>query len=131
MESIITNVDLKKKFNKKEVSESVMAELDIIRQESKNLKDFIARVFKTPGFGHFKGDSSFLGFLELTWDYAHVGEGLQSDVKKYIKSNKKELDALADDDNWDAINKMLISDFEFEENSKKAEELLQTFNFIF
>ena len=34
-------------------------------------------------------------------EFKQLSEGLKSDVKKYIKKNKKELDSLADDDNWD------------------------------
>ena len=52
------------------LSESVMSELDIIRQESSNLSNFIKRVFNDPGFKQFKGDKSFKEFLELTYNYA-------------------------------------------------------------
>jgi len=60
-----------------------------------------------------------------------VNEDLRSDLKKYIKKNKKELDLLADQDDWDGIYRMLMNDFEVEDESDDAEDLKQTFNFVY
>ena len=60
-----------------------------------------------------------------------VNEDLRSDIKKYIKKNRKEIDILADRDDWDGIYRMLMNDFEVEDGSEEAEDLKQTFNFIY
>jgi hypothetical protein len=60
-----------------------------------------------------------------------VNENLRSDLKKYIKKNKKEIDQLADQDDWDGIYRMLMNDFEVEDGSEDAEDLKQTFNFVY
>ena len=60
-----------------------------------------------------------------------INEDLRADLKKYIKSNEKELNAFADDDNWEAIHNMLRSDFEVKEGSKEEDNLFTTFNFVF
>ena len=64
-------------------------------------------------------------------EFKHLNEGIESDIKKYIKKNKKELNSLADDDNWDAIYQHLYNEFDVEPESKDAKELKQTFDFIF
>ena len=50
---------------------------------------------------------------------------------KEVKKNKKELNSLADEDNWDAIYQNLYTEFDVEPESKDAKELKQTFDFIF
>ena len=50
---------------------------------------------------------------------------------KKRKKNKKELNSLADEDNWEAIYQHLFTEFDTEPESKKAKELRQTFDFIF
>ena len=64
-------------------------------------------------------------------EFKHLNEGIESDIKKYIKKNKKELNSLADEDNWETIYKHLFTEFDAEPESKKAKELRQTFDFIF
>ena len=73
------------------VAESVMSRLDLIRQESDSLEDFISTVYKTPGFKHFKGDKSFKGFLELTYDYT------DQEAELAEKVNESAIDLLADE----------------------------------
>ena len=73
--------------------ESVMSELDIIRQESDSMSDFISNVYKTPGFKHFKGDKSFKGFLELTYDYTNQ----EAELTEANEINEGSIDLLADD----------------------------------
>jgi len=73
------------------VTESVMSRLDLIRQESDSLEDFISTVYKTPGFKHFKGDKSFKGFLELTYDYT------DQEAELVEKVNESATDLLADE----------------------------------
>ena len=60
-----------------------------------------------------------------------LNEDLRSDLKKYIKKNKKELDQLADEDNWDGIYQMLINDFSVDSDSEEAEELKTIFNIVY
>ena len=60
-----------------------------------------------------------------------LNEDLRSDLKKYIKKNKKELDQLADEDNWDGIYQMLINDFSVDSDSEDAEELKTIFNIVY
>ena len=60
-----------------------------------------------------------------------LNEDLRTELKKYIKANQKELNSLADADNWDAIHNMLRTDFNAEEGSKEEDNLFTTFNFVF
>ena len=64
-------------------------------------------------------------------EFKQLNEGLESDVKKYIKKNKKELNNLADDDNWEVIYHDLFTEFDVEPESSQAKDLKQTFDFIF
>ena len=56
-----------------------------------------------------------------------VNEDLKSDVKKYIKKNQKDLDAMADADQWDQIHNQLYTDFDVEPDSSDAQELKTVF----
>jgi len=67
--------------------------------------------------------------LQEEWEA--IGEGLESDIKKYIKKNKKELNSLADDDEWETLYQLLYTEFDVEPESDKAKEIKQTFDFIF
>lgn len=74
--------------------------------------------------------------IEDNWKYllekfAITNEDLRADLKKYIKNNKAEIDALADQDNWDGIYDMLMNDFEIKEDSKQAEEIKTIFNIVY
>lgn len=64
-------------------------------------------------------------------EFKQLNEGLESDVKKYIKKNKKELNNLADDDNWEVIYHDLFTEFDVEPESSQAKDLKQAFDFIF
>ena len=64
-------------------------------------------------------------------EFKQINEGIESDVKKYIKKNKKELNSLADDDNWEDLYQHLYTEFDVEPESDDAKELKQTFDFIF
>ena len=64
-------------------------------------------------------------------EFKQLNEGIESDVKKYIKKNKKELNSLADDDKWDDLYQHLYTEFDVEADSNDAKELKQTFDFIF
>ena len=59
-----------------------------------------------------------------------VNEDLRSDVKKWIKKNKKEIDKLADEDDWYSIENMLVSDFGVEDEDGMT-DLVDTFHFIY
>ena len=64
-------------------------------------------------------------------DFKRMDEGIQSDLKKYIKKNKDELESLADDDQWETIYQDLYTEFDVNPESKKGKDLKQTFDFIF
>ena len=84
-----------------------------------------------------KNAEEFVEESEILWDaliekFAITNEDLRSDIKKYIKTNKKEIDALADQDDWDRIYSMLMTDFEVEEDDDKAADELKTiFNIVY
>lgn len=64
-------------------------------------------------------------------DFKRMDESIQSDLKKYIKKHKEELESLADEDQWDDIYNQLYTEFDVEPNSSKAKDIKQTFDFIF
>ena len=64
-------------------------------------------------------------------DFKKIDEGIRSDIKGYIKKNKKELNSLADEDEWDTIYQLLYTEFDVEPNSSKPKDLKQTFDLIF
>ena len=64
-------------------------------------------------------------------EYCNIDEGINSDIKKYIKKNSKELNSLADEDQWDTIYQLMYTEFDVLPDSKKGKELKQTFDLIF
>lgn len=64
-------------------------------------------------------------------EFCNINEGIQSDIKKYIKKNSKELNSLADNDEWETIYQLMYTEFDVLPDSKKGKELRQTFDFIF
>ena len=64
-------------------------------------------------------------------EYININEGIHSDIKKYIKKNSKELNSLADEDQWDTIYQLMYTEFDVLPDSKKGKELKQTFDLIF
>lgn len=64
-------------------------------------------------------------------DFKRMNESIQSDLKKYIKKNKDELESLADEDQWETIYNQLYTEFEVDPKSSKAKDIKQTFDFIF
>ena len=70
--------------------------------------------------------------LAKTFEEFQLNEGLQSDLKKFIKKNRDELNDMADDDNWDDIYQLLYQEFDIKDlESDKAKDLKQTFDFMF
>ena len=69
--------------------------------------------------------------VEMFTEKETVTEDLRSDVKKFIKQNNKELDELADQDQWDLMYQKLYDEFEVEADSTKGKDLLKTFQFIY
>tara|TARA_B100000212_G_scaffold256893_1_gene197128 strand:- start:438 stop:665 length:228 start_codon:yes stop_codon:yes gene_type:complete len=64
-------------------------------------------------------------------EWKNINEGIHSDIKKYIKKNSKELDSLADEDEWDTIYQLLYTEFDVDPESKRGKELKQTFDLVF
>lgn len=62
---------------------------------------------------------------------SNLNEDMRSELKSYIKKNKKEIDALADTDNWEGIYRMLFNDFRVDADSADAEELKTVFNIVY
>ena len=60
-----------------------------------------------------------------------LNESLRSDLKLFIKKNEDELNKLADDDQWDRINIMLVNHFSVDAASKDAKEIIDAFMLIF
>jgi len=67
----------------------------------------------------------------LLEDFKKMDESLQSDLKRYIKKNKEELNSLADNEEWDSIYQLLYTEFDVIPGSTKGKELRQAFDFIF
>jgi hypothetical protein len=59
-----------------------------------------------------------------------ISGNLRNDVKKWIKKNKREIDKLADEDDWYSIENMLVSDFGVEDEDDMT-DLVNTFRFIY
>jgi hypothetical protein len=66
-----------------------------------------------------------------SFDNFSINENLKSDIKRYIKQNREDLNDLADEDMWDEIYKKIYTDFDVDPESRKAEDLKQAFEFIF
>jgi|TARA_B110000444_G_scaffold107171_1_gene101332 hypothetical protein len=64
-------------------------------------------------------------------EFVQINEGIETDIKKYIKKNDKELNSLADQDKWETIYQLLYTEFDILPDSKRGKELRQTFDFIF
>jgi len=64
-------------------------------------------------------------------EYCNIDEGINSDINKYIKKNSKELNSLADNDEWDTIYQLMYTEFDVLPDSKKGKELKQAFDLIF
>lgn len=60
-----------------------------------------------------------------------LNESLRAKLKGFIKKHEDKLNKLADDDDWEKINLMLIDYFGVEADSKDAKELIDSFMLIF
>ena len=64
--------------------------------------------------------------------YVNLNEDLRNDLKRYIKSNQKELDNFADNDDWDRLYDTLLTDFGVDDHeSEEADELKTIFNMVY
>jgi|14BtaG_2_1085337.scaffolds.fasta_scaffold09787_3 hypothetical protein len=71
------------KIVKEEMDESVGAELDLIKQSSKDVKDFIKKVFRDSDFRAMKNDKDFVKYLKSMYEGIEpaVNEGFKSEYK--------------------------------------------------
>ena len=69
--------------------------------------------------------------LLLFEDFMSIGKELRQKVEKYITKNKKELDSLADNDEWETLYQHMYTEFDVEPDSPKGKELKKTFDSIF
>lgn len=89
-----------------------------------------------PGLAEYIEESVITKDVKITLDtlvemFETVNEGLRSDIKKFIKDNKKELDELADNEEWDLMHQKLYTEFEVEADTADGKELLKTFELTF
>jgi hypothetical protein len=61
-----------------EMEESVGAELDLIKQSSKDVKDFLKNVFKDSDFRAMKSDKDFIKYLKSIYEGVSVNESIFS-----------------------------------------------------
>jgi hypothetical protein len=60
-----------------------------------------------------------------------LNEGLRNDLKKFIKKNQKELDRLADLEEWERLYLMLYTEFDVEPESDEAKEVKDAFDLTY
>ena len=89
-----------------------------------------------PGLAEYIEESVITKDVKITLDalvemFETVNEGLRSDIKKFIKDNKKELDELADNEEWDLMHQKLYTEFDVEADTADGKELLKTFELTF
>ncbi len=85
-----------------------------------------------------KGDrevgSTAIGLMEavdLKKKVEALNEGLRNDLKKFIKKNQKELDRLADLEEWERLYLMLYTEFDVEPESDEAKEVKDAFDLTY
>jgi len=94
-------------------------------------------ISKAQHYLEFEQEEQSQGMQEsnkLTWEDllervsdVRVNEDLKNDVKKYIKKHQKDLDNMADADQWDQIYTQLYTDFDVDPGSDEAQELKTVF----
>jgi hypothetical protein len=103
-------------------------QLEIEMDDAVSLKDIDAELVASESIKLSKAEK----WMQLSEKLnRQLNEDLRTELKKYIKANEKELNSLADADNWDAIHNMLRTDFNVKEGSKEEDNLFTTFNFVF
>jgi hypothetical protein len=95
---------------------------DLDKEDKANAKDFVEESKTTL--------DALVEMFEVKTT-STLNEDLRTEIKSYIKKNEKELNELADKDEWDLIYKKLYTEFDVEEGTAKAKELLKTFQFTF
>ncbi len=84
------------KIVKEEMDESVGAELDLIKQSSKDVKDFIKKVFRDSDFRAMKNDKDFVKYLKSMYEgIESVNEAKEPEVittlRKIVKNKQNDL----------------------------------------
>ena len=92
----------------------------VLKQDKENAEEFVE-----------ESKITLDSLVEMFTEKETVTEDLRSDVKKFIKQNNKELDELADQDQWDLMYQKLYDEFEVEADSTKGKDLLKTFQFVY
>jgi|NorSeaMetagenome_1021524.scaffolds.fasta_scaffold00091_39 hypothetical protein len=135
-ESVVTE----KKEEKDEAAE-IEAEIEKLTKENKYgyAKDIKRLKVRLSAVNMMKKFNKNNESKKVAWDnlleefeiVETTNEDIRSDVKKWIRTNKEELNDLADADEWDAMYDKLYSEFGVEADSIKAKDLLKTFQFVF
>lgn len=71
------------------------------------------------------------GELPTEMQESLVNEDVRNDLKAWIKKHKKDLDKLADQDEWEQIYNMMYTEFNIEPDSQKAKDWKEVFDFVF
>lgn len=90
-------------------------------------------------FDALDGGDGEIEEAKLTWENLierlnlgdTINENLKKDIKKFVKDNKKELDDLADAENWDEIYNMAFNNFNADPNSEEAREIKTIINLVY
>jgi len=69
--------------------------------------------------------------IKLFEEFTSLNEGLRNDLKKFIKANQKELDRLADLEEWERLYLMLYTEFDVEPESDEAKEVKDAFDMTY
>jgi hypothetical protein len=112
---------------------STMGDLEYTKNTINTFKKLVDLISKD----HIDGSDLEESVTKPTWEtlIERIGqptnEGLREDVKKFIKKYNKELNTLADNDQWDSVYDKLYSDFAVEADSSEGKDLLKAFQFSF
>jgi hypothetical protein len=118
------------------LEEGIMSELNIMAKEADSFEDFMEEVFSIKMYKKHEGKKDVEDFLKNFYndaikESAVVNEDLKKDIKKYVKDNKKQIDDLADADNWEEIHRMLLADFNVDPESEEAREIKTILNLVY
>jgi len=66
------------------------------------------------------------GVIEST-----INEDFKNDLKRFVKKNEKEIDRLADEEDWEEIYNMIYTEFDIDPESDSAKEVRTVFNLVY
>lgn len=60
-----------------------------------------------------------------------INEDFKNDLKRFVKKNEKEIDRLADEEDWEEIYNMIYTEFDIDPESDSAKEVRTVFNLVY